>query len=496
MESLNQLLQQIEVPEYEEYKLLKKRDFSGESIAKIIYEILIGLISTFFTFLLCQELNWWQSFWGILIGLLIAINIFFVILQLIIKNSFDYDIWENYCYIFNVLSKRSSKYLRFIELEEYFLPIEEKIEVEKIRLEKEAITILSNLKERINKLIKINNELVERLKYKRKWREEYTSIIENFTSNYANIKNSLELVNNYLPLIRLDKVRKGEFVSLQWQIRNYDGGHSWLLWKLKYVFFLNLEKRNIKHDNLIKHLKEHEPDISNRLKESFGTKIITSNVIKSPTIKDANQNEEKITITQKTNARENSGEKQLILDFENSENQLEEIETLPKIKDIKPRRTFEGIVKASPIVYHEIADKKMNIGEKGELLVFGYEIKRIINEEGIEFVKKLEHTSKEKGDGFGYDIRSIENLEEVFIEVKTTTGEFWNNLFFTQNERDKMEKIGSKYYLYRVFHFDEKKSTGKLYIFRGADEIMTYCKFSPTHYKLEPNINNQNQPNL
>ncbi len=491
--NLNQLIRETETDEYKELKLLRKRDFVGINSAGFALGFLACIVSIIAASIVFHFLHNFQS---VILSSLVTLALFGTI-SLIIKSAVGYNPWTiYYCRVFSFFAERTEKYRRFVELDDYFSPLEKRIENERIRLEKDTISFLNELSAKITKLKADNINLIESLKYKRKWRSEYAPIVEKFTANYEEIKNSLDLVSKYLPLIKVNRDKSSEFSNLRWAIRAYDGGHSWLLWKLKFVFDWGSRRTQ---ETVISKLKKSEPEFNNRMEEAIGktwnseNPINTSNTIENKAnIKSA----QTATVSGSDRAKRinvtNVPTSQPTLNFENDKNQLIETANIPIPKQrVKQKMTYEGTIKPSPINYHEIAERKMQTGEKGELLVFGFEVKRIINEEGVEFVKLLEHTSKEKGDSYGYDIRSIENNEEIFIEVKTTTGKFWDSLFFTQHERNTMEQLGKKYYLYRIFDFNHEKNTGELYIFRGSDEINSYCNFLPTQYKLEPNLNEQ-----
>lgn len=115
-----------------------------------------------------------------------------------------------------------------------------------------------------------------------------------------------------------------------------------------------------------------------------------------------------------------------------------------------------------------------------------YERRRIVREYGQLFLSRLVHSSTSEGDGLGYDVTSYADGLEIFIEVKTTTGDFRNGLIFTKNELEAMRKLDEKYYLYRVFQLDIKSSSGKLKIFKGCEEIEKAFDFSPQTFLLEP----------
>ena len=101
-------------------------------------------------------------------------------------------------------------------------------------------------------------------------------------------------------------------------------------------------------------------------------------------------------------------------------------------------------------------------------------------------VEKIEHSSKVVGDGLGYDIKSFDRQgQTIYIEVKTTRGEFWNNLIFTCNELDVMKRIDQQYVLCRVYCLDSE-GNGETAMMRGYQEISKYFSFFPQSFVAKP----------
>lgn len=133
---------------------------------------------------------------------------------------------------------------------------------------------------------------------------------------------------------------------------------------------------------------------------------------------------------------------------------------------------------------YELQQRKNSaIGISGEKFVLEYERKKMeVN--GVENIsKKLEHTSITKGDGLGYDLKSIdENGNTVYIEVKTTTGNWKNPFYLTRNELICSQKEAKKYRLYRLYDFDASKRTGKIKIISG--DLSKLC-VQPVNYQVQ-----------
>ena len=95
----------------------------------------------------------------------------------------------------------------------------------------------------------------------------------------------------------------------------------------------------------------------------------------------------------------------------------------------------------------------------------------------------VRHVSELEGDGAGYDVLSFtRDREEVFIEVKTTTGRANTPFFMSANEVEFSQSHQGKYVLYRVYEYDKVTDTAKF--FRIADELHSRFSFTPTEYRV------------
>ena len=81
----------------------------------------------------------------------------------------------------------------------------------------------------------------------------------------------------------------------------------------------------------------------------------------------------------------------------------------------------------------------------------------------------MEWTSRDRGDGTGYDILSFKGEEDVelFIEVKTTNSGKFQPFLISDNEVAFSKEASEQYSLYRVFEF---KSQAKLFTLPGNIE--------------------------
>lgn len=140
--------------------------------------------------------------------------------------------------------------------------------------------------------------------------------------------------------------------------------------------------------------------------------------------------------------------------------------------------SFKG--KVINFVQNNIENKR--IGDLGELWVIKYEKEKLINLKLNHLVDKISHTAIKEGDGTGYDIKSFdENKNEIFIEVKTTTGGVNNPFYITRNELEKSKIEKDNYYLYRVYNYNEASNQANLLIIKG--ELSNLCEI-PYTYKI------------
>mgnify|MGYP001177365015 CR=1 FL=1 len=154
------------------------------------------------------------------------------------------------------------------------------------------------------------------------------------------------------------------------------------------------------------------------------------------------------------------------------------------VKTDAPISSNEGQVNLRGSFTNHIERERENkrIGELGELLVIQYE-KEKLEKGGIK--KEPIHVSKSEGDGLGYDILSFnEDGEEIFIEVKTTVNNFSTPFYITKNELIRSNQDSEKFFLYRVYDFDDQNNTGKFSIRTGS--LSDLCN-NPILYKVNSN---------
>lgn len=119
------------------------------------------------------------------------------------------------------------------------------------------------------------------------------------------------------------------------------------------------------------------------------------------------------------------------------------------------------------------------LGEQGEKFVRDFEQRRLTDAGRDDLAGQIEWVSNTKGDGAGFDIQSFdEDGQEIYIEVKTTTGPEGTRFYITAAELNCSEQHGGKYWLYRVFSF---KNSPKVY--RVAGPLKSALFLEPTVYR-------------
>lgn len=110
------------------------------------------------------------------------------------------------------------------------------------------------------------------------------------------------------------------------------------------------------------------------------------------------------------------------------------VEEPPPAYGAKPiERKFTG--KVIDFAAREHACRKL--GQSGEELIVSYERWKLLSVGRADLAQEVQWVSRDKGDGFGYDIRSFTiEYEERFIEVKTTNFDRETPFLITDNELD------------------------------------------------------------
>lgn len=120
-----------------------------------------------------------------------------------------------------------------------------------------------------------------------------------------------------------------------------------------------------------------------------------------------------------------------------------------------------------------------SLGLAGEEFVVQYEHWRLIQLGRPLLADRVDHVSKSKGDGLGYDVLSFEtDGKERLIEVKTTTFGRDTPFFVSRGEVALSQSVADQFHLYRLFQF---RSTPRLFDLPGP--LDRHCFLDPVSYK-------------
>ena len=144
---------------------------------------------------------------------------------------------------------------------------------------------------------------------------------------------------------------------------------------------------------------------------------------------------------------------------------------------------------ARKVDWEKLRDRNNEIGDQGEEFVLEFEIDRLVETLSLErttAIQNVQHLSRLQGDGLGYDISSINNDGSPrYIEVKTTSGDFNQPFFMSENERRFFEEYGDSAFIYRVYNFDKEARHGNVKII-SASELFSNFNFDTTTWKVTP----------
>lgn len=146
------------------------------------------------------------------------------------------------------------------------------------------------------------------------------------------------------------------------------------------------------------------------------------------------------------------------------------VQVPPPVRDVTHGRVYDRPAAGTTVVrgvnYLERESRNRSLGAAGEDYVLRLEHARLWSIGASRLADRVEHASRTRGDGLGYDILSFEKSgEERLIEVKTTRFGAMTPFFASANEVAVSEKTGGQYHLYRLFKFEERP---KLFVLPGS----------------------------
>jgi Domain of unknown function (DUF3883) len=102
-------------------------------------------------------------------------------------------------------------------------------------------------------------------------------------------------------------------------------------------------------------------------------------------------------------------------------------------------------------------ERNRNLGEAGERLVFDHEKSKLRLLGRSDLADKVRWTSKEIGDGTGFDIESFDDQgKTMLIEVKTTNGWERTPFHISRDELAVADENRDSWHLYRIWNFVRK----------------------------------------
>lgn len=448
-------LNKLKSSEYNEFKSLRKKDFDGEIPAwavGILFHILFSIIVAFKV----KNNNWVDS-----------LILFFIFLLFPYCWIPAYIVGGIVSGVYSFFAHKSTQYPRFEELRRKLSPVEK------------------DVRQDLNNYLDYNlRNLITRLRHNSLNPILYPNLIADLQANHIFIEEASELLDAKSLKTKYDKILEKEnviFINNLPKIgeKPTETNRKTNWWK-KYRDVGSPISLKIETDEPIKahpHKPTQNPKPHTSKPKSSEPKIKKNELPKSDTVKSLRQSslfdaeeDSYATSRRRPSGRTSRPTKKAVTPKPEP----------PKMKTPRQGRVFQP----SADYYRKVADRRMEIGRRGELFVMEHEKNRLIAEDGADFLSKLEHSSLVRGDGLGYDILSIDNEAEIYIEVKTTTGKFSSGIFFTENEFNTMSRYEGRYYLYRVYEFDEVNNTGQILIFKGREMIESYFDFSPKVYVL------------
>lgn len=149
-----------------------------------------------------------------------------------------------------------------------------------------------------------------------------------------------------------------------------------------------------------------------------------------------------------------------------------------------PRREYV----ARHINYSLQEAENRKLGDSGERFVLDFERFSLTHAGREDLANEVEWTSKERGDGLGYDVRSfrigddgLARDQEIFIEVKTTNQGKYQPFYISENEVRFSRETHDRYGLYRVYNFSSESP--RLYRIHG--HVENHLRLNPVLYRAD-----------
>lgn len=147
----------------------------------------------------------------------------------------------------------------------------------------------------------------------------------------------------------------------------------------------------------------------------------------------------------------------------------------------EPDVPYGNLRKASAVRrdYLDREARNASLGLAGEEFVVNYERWHLISRGKPHLADKIEHVSRTRGDGLGYDVLSFDTTgKERLIEVKTTSFGKETPFFITRSEVALSRSEADLFHLYRLFEF---RKAPRLFSLQGP--VDQHCLLDPFTYQ-------------
>lgn len=344
--------------------------------------------------------------------------------------------------------------------------------------EEQATRNIAAIKSEINSRRLVMISIEEAIKYKRKWRSEFDTFPYVLAENSLLDRKAGESIRKIANELEAQRERRFGWFYKYKNLRRLDSwtnqyaNYQWLKWRLERMKSWEAPERGPLSDEDVydeseeandkaRFAEEHDNNADEDIPPQASSAAVPSNELHGRA-SGTNSNDEVQT--------------SLFDGLSLTEKPLDEV------PHQEPRLPSYQTIKVSQAMRDEVNQKKVQIGLLGELAVVELETIRLAKEKTTK-LRQVVHTSL-VNDAAGYDIQSWDGDSEIYIEVKTTVGDFWSNLFFTQREYKTMNALRESYCLYRICNFDVDTQVGKLFIYKGAKMINETFEFQSKLYVL------------
>ncbi|TDT33560.1 DUF3883 domain-containing protein [Naumannella halotolerans] len=140
--------------------------------------------------------------------------------------------------------------------------------------------------------------------------------------------------------------------------------------------------------------------------------------------------------------------------------------------------------RAAMIDFAAVEAANRSLGLAGEHAVVDYERAVLCRGGRDDLAERVEHVSRTRGDGLGYDVLSFsgETGQERYLEVKTTRSSRYRPFLLTRNELAASEEWGEAFVLCRLFRFSETSAQQ----YRIVGPLGTGLELVPSTYLVYP----------